>query len=78
MRIATQKHLFKKSFNGKARGCIDFIAMLDRSGANIAGSICGDYDYICDFDVNNIKKAMKVLFNEDVTEEKGVIAWEKE
>ena len=64
LQVTTQKHLFKIAKNGKARGCIDFIAMSGNSGASVTGSICGDYDYICDFDTTNIKKAMEVLFDE--------------
>lgn len=78
LQVATQKHLFKMTKKGKARGCIDFIAMSGNSGATVTGSICGDYDYICEFDTTNIKKAMELLFNEDVKEERGLIEWEKE
>lgn len=65
LQVTTQKHLFKIAKKGKARGCIDFIAMSGNSGASVTGSIFGDYDYICDFDRSNIEKAMEVLFDEE-------------
>lgn len=78
LHILTSKHLFKKTINGKAYGCIDILAKSDDPKLSFYGNISGDYDFIRDFDSNKIKKAMEVLFDEDVTEEKGVIAWEKE
>ncbi len=63
MEVITQKHLFKKTFNGKARGCIDFFVKLDNN-ADITGSITGDYDYIDSFDDELIVLSLKLIFKE--------------
>lgn len=62
--ISTSKHLFKKTINEKAYGCIDILAKSDEPKFRFYGSITGDYDFIRDFDSNKIQKAMEVLFNE--------------
>lgn len=65
MEIVFKKHLFKMSNNGKACGCIDFLANPENKPAHISGSIAGEYDYISSIDEERVKQAFELIFKED-------------
>lgn len=64
MKIWTKKHLFKKTINEKAYGCIDILVESETKELYFRGSIMGDYDVITDFKGENVLNGMEVLFNE--------------
>lgn len=77
MKIWTKKHLFKKTINEKAYGCIDILVESETKELYFRGSIMGDYDVITDFKGEKVLNAMEVLFNEDVNKERGLKVWDE-
>ena len=79
MKIWTKKHLFKKTINEKAYGCIDILVESETKELYFRGSIMGDYDVITDFKGEKVLNAMEVLFDEKVKEYGGRYAeWREE
>ena len=66
MKIWTKKHLFKKTINEKAYGCIDVLVESETKELYFRGSIMGDYDVITDFKGEKVLNAMELMFDEKV------------
>jgi len=84
MKIWTKKHLFKKTINEKAYGCIYILVESETKELYFRGSIMGDYDVITDFKGEKILNAMELMFDEKAKrydekfgEYKGGKEWEE-
>lgn len=64
MKIWTKKHLFKKTTNEKAYGCIDILVESETKELYFRGTVVGDYDLITEFKGEKVLNAMEVLFDE--------------